>query len=228
MIAAASTLLADDAAAGGGGVMVRDTHLLGRIPSLRKDQTGSMSSECSNDSSLTLSSMRQALEFNPSSPSSSSSTEEEGEGHHPGKEDDVLVRDDDFDTGSDDDDDCDEEGEEEEGVRRRQHELEGTARDVHTLGSLQSQSYPQTSSSSLFLSEGEGLHNRRLSSTVCNVEHVCPEGSVVDCSRDSDCSGTINSDPDDSPCSGNKDSCGGGGGVSVVSPTTMKARKASW
>jgi len=161
---ATSALLADedneDAAAAG----VKNTHLrlLGHPqPSLRKGQTASSMSECSNDSSLTLNSMRQALESNPN-------TVPEG------VEDDVLMRDDgsdaisdeeedDDDDVSDDDDgdnDDDDDEEEEEGRQRQQQELKGMARD----------GTPHISCSSLFLSGGRGLHNRRLSSTVCNVE----------------------------------------------------------
>jgi len=159
---ATSALLADeddkDAAAAG----VKNTHLrlLGHPqPSLRKGQTASSMSECSNDSSLTLNSMRQALESNPN-------TVPEG------VEDDVLMRDDGSDAISDeeedDDDDVsdddygdnDDDEEEEEGRQRQQQELKGMARD----------GTPHISCSSLFLSGGRGLHNRRLSSTVCNVE----------------------------------------------------------
>ena len=170
---ATSALLADeddeDAAAAG----VKNTHLrlLGHPqPSLRKGQTASSMSECSNDSSLTLNSMRQALESNPNTVAEGLENDvlmrdDGSDAISDDEEDDDDVSDDDNDDndGDDDDndgDDNDDDEEEEEGRQRQQQELKGMARD----------GTPHISCSSLFLSGGRGLHNRRLSSTVCNVE----------------------------------------------------------
>jgi hypothetical protein len=194
---ASSALLVDDedededAAAG-----VKNTP-----PSLRKDQTASIMSECSNDSSLTLNSMRQALESNPNtvtegvegdvmvrdddSDAMDDEEEDDGGGDDDDSDDDDSDDDDgndDSSGGDDDDDDNDDEDDnddddnnnddEEEGRRRRQQQLKGIARDAHAVESQSQSIYPQisSSSSSLFLSGGRNLHNRRLSSTVCNVE----------------------------------------------------------
>ena len=164
---ATSALLADEDDEDAAAVGVKNTHLRlsGHPPSLRKGQTASSMSECSNDSSLTLNSMRQALESNPNTVAE-------------GVEGDVLVRDDgsdaisdeeedDDDDASDDngDNDDDDDEEEEEGRQIQQQELKGmVARDACHAGT------PHISCSSLFLSGGRDLHNRRLSSTVCNVE----------------------------------------------------------